>query len=729
MPPSKAGQAYGGFFLESNRVDRSVPTHTRALLARAEVGIASDALVRPFFLAAVLAAVLPGSAFGAGLTARDLTPQATRGAVPTKVFELVGAHWRGPGLVKYRTRNLAGRWSAWRTFSPEDALPDNGRERRATRGWRIASPFWTGPSNAIQYRTVGRVSRLRAYFVRSPRERLPLKRVHLAGAPMVIDRAGWHADEAIRRAAPYYADSVHFAIVHHTAGSNSYTRAQSASIVRAIELYHVQGNGWNDIGYNFLVDKYGQIFEGRYGGMTRPVIGAHSEGFNTGSVGVAVIGDYSSTSITPAARAALVSLLAWRLDLDHVDPSSSVVRVSAGNPRYRAGTAVTLRAISAHRDVYPTSCPGASLYGQLSAIRAAVAQTGLPKLYSPAVVGTLGGPIRFTARLSGQTSWAVTVRDQKKAVIASGAGIGTSVDWTWDSGAAATGLYTWTISAPQMRSATGTIGTAPAPLALQQLKIAPGVVTPNGDGRGDEAKVSYRISVPALVTASVLDSLGDTVATLFSQRRPVGQSEFVWSEVSLPDGRYRLSLVAKDDRGKQVQSTVQLYVDRTLAGFAASAPAISPNGDGRFDTLDYSFQLNAPAHVRLRILRGPSVVATPIDAALVAGPQRLTWDGSGLPDGRYSAVLSATDSLFTVKQSLIVRLDRAAPTLRLASFRLLRFWVSEPARVTVVLNGRAHVLAIKRAGYFSVGHVGPVRVVRAYARDLAGNQSRQVRGP
>ena len=685
--------------------------------------------MRPLFLAAVLAAVLPGSAFGAGLTARDLTPQATRGAVPAKVFELVGAHWRGSGLVKYRTRNLAGRWSAWRVFSPEDALPDNWRERRATRGWRIASPFWTGPSNAIQYRTVGRVSRLRAYFVRSPRERLPLKRAHLAGAPPVIDRAGWHADEAIRRAAPYYADSVHFAIVHHTAGSNSYTRAQSASIVRAIELYHVQGNGWNDIGYNFLVDKYGQIFEGRYGGMTRPVIGAHSEGFNTGSVGVAVIGDYSSTSITPAARAALVSLLAWRLDLDHVDPSSSVVRVSAGNPRYPAGMAVTLRAISAHRDVYPTSCPGASLYGQLAAIRAAVAQTGLPKLYSPAVVGTLGGPIRFTARLSGQTSWAVTVRDQNKVVIASGAGIGASVDWTWDSTAAATGLYTWTIRAPQMRSATGTIGTAPVPLSLQQLKIAPGVVTPNGDGRGDEAKVSYRISVPALVTASVLDSLGDTVATLFSQRRPAGQSEFVWTEVGLLDGRYRLSLVAKDDRGKQVQSSVQLYVDRTLAAFAASAQAISPNGDGRFDTLDYSFRLNAPAHVRLRILRGSSVVATPIDAALGAGQQRLTWDGSGLPDGRYSAVLSATDSLLTVKQSLIVRLDRVAPTLRLVSFRLLRFWVSEPARVTAVLNGRAHVLAIKRAGYFRVGHVGPVRAVRAYARDLAGNQSRQVRGP
>ena len=71
--------------------------------------------------------------------------------------------------------------------------------------------------------------------------------------------------------------------------------AQSAAIVRGIEIYHVKGNGWNDIGYNFLVDKYGQVFEGRYGGVDRPVIGAHAEGFNTGSVGVAVIGDYDST--------------------------------------------------------------------------------------------------------------------------------------------------------------------------------------------------------------------------------------------------------------------------------------------------------------------------------------------------------------------------------------------------------------------------------------------------
>src|SRR5262249_58362955 len=107
-------------------------------------------------------------------------------------------------------------------------------------------------------------------------------------------------------------------IVHHTAGSNSYTRTQAAAIVRGIELYHVKGNGWNDIGYNFLVDRFGTIYEGRGGGVERNVIGAHSLGFNTGTVGVALIGNFQYTTPPKAMRDALVKLLAWRLDVAHV---------------------------------------------------------------------------------------------------------------------------------------------------------------------------------------------------------------------------------------------------------------------------------------------------------------------------------------------------------------------------------------------------------------------------
>ena len=190
----------------------------------------------------------------------------------------------------FRTRSPGGRWGRWQPAAPEaDDLPNRGVENRR-RGWHLGSPYWTGSADALQYRTVGRVSAVRAFFVRGRSQgrvfRGRLQAPDFTGQPTIITRAQWHAPESIRRAPPSYADGVHLAIVHHTAGSNNYSAGQSASIVRAIMLYHVQGNGWNDIGYNFLVDKYGQVFEGRYGGITRPVIGAHAMGFNAGSVGV-----------------------------------------------------------------------------------------------------------------------------------------------------------------------------------------------------------------------------------------------------------------------------------------------------------------------------------------------------------------------------------------------------------------------------------------------------------
>jgi flagellar hook assembly protein FlgD len=677
------------------------------------------------FAAVVVALAFPGAALGAGLVQqRDLRPQASLNVLSPGTFQLVGVHWRGSGRVEYRTRDLRGRWGRWRLSTDEDALPDRGRETRATRGWRVGEPQWTGPSNAIQYRAVGSVARVRAFFVRSPQLRTGGKRPEIANAPPIITRADWHADEAIRRAPPYYADGIHLAIVHHTAGSNSYTKAQSPSIVRAIELYHVQGNGWNDIGYNFLVDKYGQVFEGRYGGITKAVVGAHAMGFNSGSVGVALIGDYGSTAITPAARSALVSLIAWRLDLAHVDPLSKVVRVSAGNPRYAAGTSVPLNAISGHRDVYPTSCPGASLYAQLPSIRTAVAQTGLPKLYGPAVTGTIGGPVRFTARLSSSVAWTVTVRDDTGAIVASGTGTGAKLDWTWDATAAAPAHYTWAMTAPSMRSATGTIGSAAVPLALNQLKVAPNIVSPNGDGRGDQASVTYRLSAAATVTAQVQDSTGVPLATVFQGTRPAGKQQLTWSPTWLPDGWYKLALTATAG-AKQVSSSTRFWVDRTLAA-TKTAPAFSPNGDGVLDTDAIGFTLVNPAHVEVRVQQGSKVIASLLTADLPAGPQKLTWDGSRLPDGRYTVVVSTTDSLLTVTQTGPVAIDRKPPTLRLVSLRTLVFRASEPGRLVLALNGRWRSFKVRKAGLVHIRTRGRVLRLSGYLVDLAGNKSRAV---
>src|SRR3954452_10983074 len=249
-------------------------------------------------------------------------------------FNMVAVHWRGTAPVRYPFRFADG-WSPWRVADADTV--------GVQRGWHIGNIDWVGTATAVQTRPA---SGVRVYTVWSPVDSTtPERRLQIANAPPIIPRLSWGADESIRRAAPQVAPKLQLAFVHHTAGSNNYTPAQSAAIVRGIEIYHVKGNGWNDIGYNFLVDKYGQVFEGRYGGVDRNVVGAHTLGFNTGTVGVAVIGDYTSTRISTAAATALEQLLAWRFDLAHIDPLSFVTYASGGNSRFPGGTPVSLRAI------------------------------------------------------------------------------------------------------------------------------------------------------------------------------------------------------------------------------------------------------------------------------------------------------------------------------------------------------------------------------------------------
>ena len=257
--------------------------------------------------AALVLLAFPGVARAgqASLVVREVPLRGERvpAASATPSFDLVGLHWRGSGSVSFSTRSLTGRWSAWHGAAPEaeDAPDVLTAEAAREASWRLGSPYWTGLSDGIRYRLRGAVSRLRAYFVRSTAVAVPPRTLSIAGSPPIVPRLGWSANEKIRRAAPKYAPALQLAIVHHTAGSNSYRPSQSAAIVRAIEIYHVLGNGWNDIGYNFLVDKYGQIFEGRYGGIERNVVGAHAQGFNTGSVGVALLGTYTSKAPSRAA--------------------------------------------------------------------------------------------------------------------------------------------------------------------------------------------------------------------------------------------------------------------------------------------------------------------------------------------------------------------------------------------------------------------------------------------
>ena len=408
------------------------------------------------------------------VTSVDLVPADARqlASPADSRFTLAGIHWRGSGSVTFRTRSLAGRWSEWRPAAPEDEDgPDLGsRESRTRSGWRLGSPWWVGPSDGIEVRTRGRVARVRAQLVWSPELRVPFRAPAATVTPAIVPRVSWGADESIRRAPPQFAPRVRFSVVHHTAGRNDYSRAEAAAIVKGIQLYHVKGNGWNDIGYNFLVDRFGTVYEGRFGGVDRNVIGAHAQGFNTGSVGVALLGTYGSTAPSSAAQEAIAQLLAWRLDLAHADPTAALTFVSGGSNRFPSGVPVLLRGVSGHRDTGFTECPGSQLYSRLNTLAAAAGELGLPKLYEPRVESD-EGLVRFRARLSSSLPWTVSILDAGRVEVARGTGTGAKVDWTWDSTSAEPGRYTWRISAGSARPAAGPLRIAgsTAPFAIQDV--------------------------------------------------------------------------------------------------------------------------------------------------------------------------------------------------------------------------------------------------------------------
>ena len=275
-------------------------------------------------------------------------------------FTLAGVRWRGSGNVVFRTRvdrrplEPVACGSARGRGRARPALAGVARERLAGRQSVVGRRVGPHPGSSDGNRHEGpSPPRL------EPADAHPAKGTD--GHGDAADRAevvvGCGREDPARPAELREPTSV-FAIVHHTAGRNGYTRAEAAAIVKGIQLFHVQGNGWNDIGYNFLVDRFGTIYEGRFGGVESNVVGAHAQGFNTGSVGIALLGTYENSPPSAAAQDAIARLIAWRLDLAHVDPTSFLTFVSGGSDRFPTSIPVLLSAISGHRDTGYTACPG-----------------------------------------------------------------------------------------------------------------------------------------------------------------------------------------------------------------------------------------------------------------------------------------------------------------------------------------------------------------------------------
>lgn len=191
------------------------------------------------------------------------------------------------------------------------------------------------------------------------------------GMPKVVTRAGWGANENARCRNATYDDEVQAAGVHHTAGSNNYSRAQSAGIVRGIYDYHARTLGWCDVGYNALVDKYGTIYEGRYGGLDKNVQGAHIGGFNHNTFGISMMGNYDIAPTTPEMIQSVGDMIGWKAAVAGFDPKGSdrYTPYAFSGSKYTGGVAMNLPAIFAHRDAHNNACPGTFGYAQMDNIR------------------------------------------------------------------------------------------------------------------------------------------------------------------------------------------------------------------------------------------------------------------------------------------------------------------------------------------------------------------------
>jgi hypothetical protein len=308
-----------------------------------------------------------------------VTGASGRTAVSSPVA-VVGVTWQqgtGEGVsVQYRSQQQ-GRWGAWSFAEVDPDGPD--RDSAEAKNVRAGSePEVVIGATAVEVRTLGDHARLPVQpqlMVVDPAAGTTTGPAGLASQvaasrPVIYTRAQWGADESLRHGNPEYG-AVKGVFVHHTVDGNTYSSSQVPAIIRAIYAYHVAGRGWSDIGYNFLIDRFGRTWEGRYGGMDRAVIGAHTQDHNAYAFGISAIGNYDVAAVPSAVTSAFVRLIGWKAQVHQFSPAG-IASISGES----------FKSVSGHRDASATACPGRYLYAKLPDIRsgAAALVRGLPSL-------------------------------------------------------------------------------------------------------------------------------------------------------------------------------------------------------------------------------------------------------------------------------------------------------------------------------------------------------------
>jgi uncharacterized protein with LGFP repeats len=404
------------------------------------LGPRTDHRERPAQAAGTRFALRPLIGLGGGVTVREITQ-----ATAFSMVALTGANLTGTA-ARVRAKHPDGSWGRW--YSAEVLESDGDGSPGVVHG---TDPVFVGETTTVQISvsrpvdapvtvssdkppgataphkpaplpdlgylpaTIGQplAQDISAILISPPQapadtQWTPPTAVIAAGRPPnIISRSQWGAAASARCAKPRYAKRIRAAVVHHTAQGNDYAPQDSARIVRSVYDYHTKLLGWCDIAYHALVDRYGQVFEGRSGGLGNAVEGWHTGGFNRETWGVAMIGDFDDIPPTPIQLRAVGRLLGWRLGLDHVDPKGKVTLTSAGgsNTHFPAGAAPTLPTIFSHRDVGKTVCPGNAGYALLGEIRDTAARFNDPPSPADLAASLQGGAIYARwQRMGGENS-------------------------------------------------------------------------------------------------------------------------------------------------------------------------------------------------------------------------------------------------------------------------------------------------------------------------------------
>ncbi len=270
-------------------------------------------------------------------------------------------------------------WGDWQSLAtdgddaPDADSPEAAHAAKVTRGARFSEPVWVGTADGYEISLPGDATDATAEVVRDTTR--IVKKTAQAGAvvvpatgqPPINSRASWGARPSV--APPSIAPTVHMAIVHHSVTANDYAPGDVPGILRSIQAFHIDGRGWNDIAYNFAVDKYGTMWEARGGGITNAVIGGHAMGANYETTGVVTLGDFTAASAPQVMVNSIGDLIGWKLYVHGTDPNRTNTYTLGQNTKYPTGTVLTLPNIIGHRDVGSTGCPGDTLYPRLGEIR------------------------------------------------------------------------------------------------------------------------------------------------------------------------------------------------------------------------------------------------------------------------------------------------------------------------------------------------------------------------